>query len=92
MRCTFYAPDAKSGERLWSHETGHWIRSQPAVANGVVYFGSFDDYFYGLDTATGAELFKFKAGSAVPSGPAVVDGMVYMTSWDGSVYAFGPAH
>jgi len=59
------------------------------VANGVVYFGSFDDVFYALDIETGEPLWTYQACSAISSGPAVVDGMVYMTSWDGSLYAFG---
>jgi outer membrane protein assembly factor BamB len=60
------------------------------VANGVVYFGSYDDFFYALDIETGDLLWSFRTESSVSSGPAVVDGMIYMTSWDGSLYAFGP--
>ena len=56
---------AETGEPVWSYETGHWIRSQPAVANGVVYFGSFDDVFYALDIENGDLLWNFKAGSAM---------------------------
>jgi PQQ-like domain len=41
---------------LWSFTTGSEVFSSPAVANGVVYIGSFDDnvYAFGLDGGTAA--------------------------------------
>ena len=35
-----YAVDAKTGEEKWKFETGYWVRSSPAVSDGVVYFCS----------------------------------------------------
>ena len=76
---------------MWSFATGDQIStSGPAVANGVVYFGSDDDNVYALNAVTGAKLWSYTTGSAVQtSSPAVVNGMVYVGSNDGKVYAFG---
>ena len=54
--------------------------SSPAVANGVVYFGS-DDNVYALNASTGAKLWSY-ATEAVDSSPAVANGVVYFGSDD----------
>ncbi len=61
--------------------------SSPAIANGVVYFGSGDHYVYALDAATGALKWKFLTGDVVHASPAVADGVVYIGSWDRFLYA-----
>lgn len=63
-----------------------WL-SSPAIADGVVYFGSGDGNVYALDDATGALKWKFKTGDVVHASPAVADGMVFIGSWDSWFYA-----
>lgn len=58
------------------------------VANGVVYFGSYDNNVYALDAAGGSELWQYPTGFAGASPPAVVNGVVYVGSDDNNVYAF----
>ena len=41
-----YALDATMGALKWSYTTAEHIVSSPAVANGVVYIGSWDDKLY----------------------------------------------
>jgi outer membrane protein assembly factor BamB len=41
-----YALNAKTGAKLWSYTTGAFVASSPAVANGVVYVGSYDGKAY----------------------------------------------
>ena len=56
-----YALDSKSGRQKWRFETGYyvtygnapdaerdWVHSSPAIADGVVYFGSSDGYLYAV--------------------------------------------
>ena len=45
-----YALNARTGAKLWSYTTGGEVWSSPAVANGVVYIGSYDGkvYAFGL--------------------------------------------
>jgi outer membrane protein assembly factor BamB len=63
------------------------VLSSPAVANGVVYIGSYDGNLYALNATTGAKVWNYPAGSWVYSSPAVANGVVYVGSGDGNVYA-----
>jgi eukaryotic-like serine/threonine-protein kinase len=62
--------------------------SSPAVAGGLVYFGSSDGHLYALDAATGALRWKQRTGDVVHASPAVADGVAVVGSWDGRLYAF----
>jgi len=81
--------NAATGELLWSAPTGFTIDSSPAVANGVVYVGSYDNYVYAFDAATGQLIWRAPTGFYVESSPAVANGVVYVGSDDGNLYAFG---
>ena len=89
-----YALNASTGAKLWSYTTGDVVRSSPAVANGVVYISSDDEYLYALNASTGALLWSYGPGGAfsvAPSSPAVANGVVYFGVWGppvgGTVYA-----
>ena len=83
-----YALNAGTGALLWKYTTGSYVRSSPAVANGVVYFGSDDFNVYALNAGTGALLWKYTTRSYLDSSPAVANGVVYVSSDDYNVYAF----
>ncbi len=61
--------------------------SSPAIANGVVYFGSGDHNVYAIDAAKGTLRWSFKTGDVVHASPAVVNGVVFIGSWDRNMYA-----
>lgn len=61
--------------------------SSPALANGLVYFGSSDGNVYALDAITGNQRWHFKTGDVVHASPAVAHGTVYVGSWDSYFYA-----
>ena len=61
--------------------------SSPAIANGVVYFGSGDHNVYALEAATGALKWKFATGDVVHTSPAIAGGVVYIGSFDRYLYA-----
>ncbi|HEU4627160.1 MAG TPA: PQQ-binding-like beta-propeller repeat protein [Steroidobacteraceae bacterium] len=65
--------------------------SSPAIAQGVVYFGSGDGNVYALDAASGALKWKFQTGDVVHASPAIADGTVYIGSWDTFFYALDAA-
>ena len=46
-----YALDAVTGETLWTYETEGFVAGSPVIEDGVVYFGSTDDYLYALSIA-----------------------------------------
>lgn len=65
--------------------------SSPAIANGVVYFGSGDNNVYALNADTGTLKWKVKTGDVVHASPAVWNGNVYVGSWDSYFYAIDAA-
>jgi outer membrane protein assembly factor BamB len=69
-------------ELLWKFSTKDSIEGAPAIAGGVVYVGSFDEYLYALDLANGKEKWKYKAGP-IKASPAVRNGIVYVGNADG---------
>ena len=65
--------------------------SSPAVVDGKVYVGSYDNKVYCLNAATGAFIWSYTTGDYVYSSPAVADGKVYVGSGDDKVYCLNAA-
>ena len=81
-----YALDAANGDNLWNYPIPVG-GSSPAVANGMVYVGSFDGNVYAFNATNGVKLWNYPAGDAVSSSPAVADGIVYVGLSDGNLVA-----
>ena len=64
-----------TGEK-WSFQTSDPLASSPAVADGVVHFGSRDGHLYALDVETGQRKWRFSAYLVLAS-PTIHGGMVY---------------
>jgi len=77
-----YRPAAQTIPDAWDVYT-----SSPAVANGIVYFGSGDGNVYAVDASSGLLQWKFATGDVVHASPAVASGTVYVGSFDGNLYA-----
>ena len=75
------------GNYNYADPTSGGPNSSPAVANGVVYFGSLDNNVYALNASTGAKLWSYATGAGVQSSPAVANGVVYFGSGDNNLYA-----
>jgi eukaryotic-like serine/threonine-protein kinase len=87
-----YALDADTGATVWSHTMADYATSSPAIANGVLYTGSYDHQIYAFDATTGDKLWTSgydEMQGGIPGSVAVVNGTVYIGSKDDSVYAFG---
>jgi len=73
------------GDLYWKFKTSEVVHASPALADGVLFFGSWDSYFYAVDAATGKEKWRFHAGEdplihnqvGFQSSPAVANGVVY---------------
>ena len=77
-------------ELVWKFKTdvrNVGFGSSPAVAGGVVYVGSLDNWLYALDARTGQEKWTFQTDDRIYSSPAVAGGMIYIGSFDGRLYA-----
>jgi outer membrane protein assembly factor BamB len=81
---TILSPSTVSGlHEVWSSVTGGPIYSSPAVVDGVVYVGSYDDHLYAFDAATGTTLWSTSLYAPIVSSPAVLNGVVYVGSGEG---------
>jgi outer membrane protein assembly factor BamB len=74
-------------EPAWQFQTGEWVFTAPAIAGGMVYFGSYDNNLYAVAAADGSEAWRFSTGDIIISSPAVLGERVYFGSHDGNVYA-----
>ena len=80
------ALDADTGKRLWRFKAGV-NESPPLVANGIVYFGTWDGKVYALDAETHKPVWTYQTGDKVKGGAAFSKGTVYSGSYDGNLYA-----
>ncbi len=71
----------------WKFKAESYITTSPALANGLLYFGSDDGNLYALDSESGTELWRFHTEKPVNSSPAVSNGIIYFQSNDGFTYA-----
>jgi outer membrane protein assembly factor BamB len=76
-----------SGQEVWRFQTKGEVTSSPALADGMVYFRSWDTYVYAVDAQTGQEEWSIQTGDEVHSSPVVSDGVIYIGSNDGYLYA-----
>lgn len=73
---------------LWTYEAGDAIDSSAAIADGVVYVGSFNGDLAALDLASGALKWKYSTGSSIgESSPAVAGESVFIGDSDGVLHA-----
>jgi polyvinyl alcohol dehydrogenase (cytochrome) len=71
----------------WVFQTEGDVSSQPVVASGIVYFGSWDGKEYALDARTGNKVWEFDCGQSTRSAAAVASGVVYFGDIAGFLYA-----
>ena len=65
------------------------MASSPAVANGLVFAGSYDGKMYAVNASSGGLVWSYLTDDMVVSSPAVVRGVVYFGSYDHMIYAVG---
>lgn len=80
-------PIPPAGTVLWTIQTAGAIYSSPAVAEGMVYFGSDDGWLYAAEAVSGKVKWKFETQGLVRSRPALAEGTLYFVSDDGNLYA-----
>ena len=91
---TLYALNADSGQPVWNYDIGRGVVSPPAVADGLVFFGTAYDknHIYALDAATGKVRWGYETRYRIYSPPTGVEGVVYFGADDGHVYALDVAN
>jgi len=75
--CYFYAFNASNGAELWHKPVNSAILASPAIADGVVYYGSREGIIYALNTQTGAILWTYNTGGVLTRPLMATQGVVY---------------
>lgn len=85
------ALDASTGALLWQAADCECVDT-PAVANGVVYAGSVQEWFgvAAYNANTGAMLWRYNTDGGVLSSPVAANGVVYAADESGNLYALNP--
>lgn len=86
-----FALDAASGAIKWRFPEDEAltsvVRSSPAVANGMVYFGTSDGKLHAVSADKGKVAWTFDTRNSITTSPAVAEGVVYFGSADGRLWA-----
>jgi len=75
----------------WKFDAGAVVISAATCVDGVVYFGSSNNYIYALNAETGSKIWGFATGFKQWSSPAVVNGRLYTGADDGNIYCLNAA-
>ena len=91
---SFTTPQPGSGSTggikpLWSFKCEDEVRGTPAISQGVLYVGSYDNNLYALNAADGKFQWKYPTEGGVVSRPLVADGNVYFGSEDKRLHVVG---
>jgi outer membrane protein assembly factor BamB len=80
-------PAAGEVQPVWEFTCEGEIRSSPAVADGVVYVGSYDHNLYAVDARQGRFIWKYAAEDVISSSPCPWKELVFVGSDDRLIYA-----
>ncbi|MBN1203056.1 MAG: serine/threonine-protein kinase [Anaerolineae bacterium] len=74
---------------LWTFQCEDEVRSSPAVHQGVLYIGAYDNNLYAINISDGSFKWKYPAEEGISSSPTVVedDNLVLFGSMDHLLYA-----
>lgn len=82
-----HAVDVETGDGIWTVETEAYVRSTPAIADGVAYVAAGDDVF-GIDLEDGEQLWRRQTNWSVFAPLSVTGQGVYAATDNGHLYAF----
>ena len=91
---SFASPQPGSGSSgsikpLWSFKCEDEVRGTPAISQGVLFVGSYDNNLYALNAADGKFQWKYPTDGGVVSRPLVADGNVFFGSEDKRLHVVG---
>jgi outer membrane protein assembly factor BamB len=83
-----FCVNASTGTTIWTYDASPGrVESGIVVHEGVVYFGTLNNYAYALNATNSHFLWRYQTGGSVYSAPAVEDDLLCVGSDDGEVYA-----
>lgn len=85
-QCRALAIDAKTGKRLWAHNTQGWMFGTPSIGPRNVFVGSQDKHIYAVDKVMGKVMWQVKTGARVEGGAVSTERFAYFGSCDSHLY------
>ena len=90
-----YAIDARTGQEIWTSAVPDAVHSSPAYANGIIYFGTSDNYgggkdegyIYAMDAQTGEALWKVERPAMIHASPIIDGTNLYIATCNGILYS-----
>lgn len=93
--------DKKTGNAIWRkvfdnnalylaerrYDFADYFHSSPLVHDGVIYFGSSNNFVKALNTENGETLWTFQASDIIHTRPAISENKLFVSSFDGHLYA-----
>lgn len=86
---TLFALDAEDGSIVWQLNVDHQVVGSMALANGVLYRGTFGSTVMAIEASTGAVLWTDEVDGPMGGGSSIAGGMLYVGY--GVSPALGPA-
>ncbi len=77
---SIYAIDRGTGELVWQQSAGGEIYSSPALADGILYFGSRDGNLWAVNAEDGSVEWRYPTGGPVDCSPVIAYGVCYFGS------------
>jgi len=77
---SIYAIDRVTGELVWEQSAGGEIYSSPALADGILYFGSRDGNLWAVNAEDGSVEWRYPTGGPVDCSPVIAYGVCYFGS------------
>ncbi len=71
---------------LWSFECEDELRGTPALHDGRLYVGSYDNNLYALDAASGKFIWKYPTDGGIPGKPAILNQNIFLGSEDNRLH------
>lgn len=71
---------------IWTFNCADEIRGSAQFANGIVYFGSYDNHLYAVNAESGNEVWKYPTEGGIVSRPAVMGDSVFVGSEDNRLH------
>ena len=85
-----HAIRAKTGRRVWTHQTGNRVNTSAAYSKGRIFIANQDGTLLALNAKTGKRAWSAsQATEFFYAAPAAAYGRVFIGSSDGTMYAYG---
>src|SRR6267378_4892951 len=74
--------DARSGEAVWTYESGNYINGSPAISEGRTVFGGCDALLHVISLADGKQEKEVEAGAYIAGSVALENGRAYFGQFE----------